>query len=110
MPSNEDTIASDLKMLPEAIVKDIVIHNDNELDSTFTLYPNPASTQITINADSKSYNLMEIKDISGRVIYTQSLLQNKTNIDVKNLVKGVYFMSLTSHITDKVLVKKFIKF
>jgi hypothetical protein len=79
-----------------------------------TVYPNPASNNITIESpqeevgsDSKQEAVIEITNIQGQLIKTLATSGNKTNIDVSVLPSGVYVIEVR---TEKgVFVNKFIK-
>ncbi|WP_367388181.1 T9SS type A sorting domain-containing protein [Lewinella sp. LCG006] len=70
------------------------------------LFPNPASSRLTIAAETP-INLLRIYDLSGRV--QKMLIPNgeTVNIDVSDLVKGLYFVEVKS--VDGIEMLKFIK-
>ncbi|MCB9194674.1 MAG: T9SS type A sorting domain-containing protein [Flavobacteriales bacterium] len=67
----------------------------------FSLYPNPAETNITIDVDGT--HLLTITDLSGKVI-TKKMITGVTSIPVNEFVSGVYFFSLDGNVS-KVIVK-----
>lgn len=68
----------------------------NELDLTLlNVHPNPATTQITI--DSPSSQKIEIYDVIGNLVTTQSVAIGKTTIDVSNFDSGIYFVRGQHH-------------
>jgi len=71
----------------------------------FTIYPNPASTKITIESSSKG--LMTFWTISGQEILHQTITEQTTPIDIGSLPNGVYFVRLT--VEKAVQVGKFVK-
>jgi len=70
-----------------------------------TLYPNPATDNVTIEALQKS--TIDILNIQGQSILRRQILQGKTDIDIRALAKGVYILRLCSN--DKIAVTKIIK-
>ena len=70
--------------------------------SQFSLYPNPATTFITLEFNNKTGDEIsaEIRNITGKVIwqdiYEPSTLQVKDKIDIRLLSKGIYFIRLIS--------------
>jgi len=63
-----------------------------------TIYPNPSNGQFTIDATG-----FEAKDVSvsifnqmGRNVFENSSLKNQEKVDLSNLPKGIYFVTLTS--------------
>ena len=65
-----------------------VAENDVQID----VFPNPAADHITIKADALQG--VEIIDLSGRVVMTQTCNGNHTTIDLSPLQKGLYVVSV----------------
>lgn len=80
----------------------------NEKTFNFTVFPNPASTQVTIQLDGIDGDvMMRIFDLRGILVKAMIINSRDTDIDVSGLAKGVYIISLDG---DKKTVKKqFIK-
>ncbi len=57
-----------------------------------SIYPNPASQQITIESSSKSKMNYQVKTILGKVLKTGSSLENKTSIDLSSFASGMYLI------------------
>ena len=75
-------------------------------ESTFNLYPNPANDFIDIETDFKNC-YFSVFDVTGKLIFKEKIIQNKTRIDLSNYANGLYFIQLQS---DKHMIsKKFIK-
>jgi len=53
---------------------------------------------------SEDIRLIEIVDVSGRKVHSQSTV----HVDISSLSAGLYFVRLTST-TDKVMTKKLVK-
>jgi len=63
-----------------------------------TIYPNPASTALTIdfkNATCK-INLVEITDIRGNKMFEIKTAESRFTVQVKNYPAGIYFVILNS--------------
>lgn len=77
---------------------------DEAINSNFSIYPNPATNQITISHNYQGNLEYEILDLSGRrIFYSVS-----KKIDISNLTSGVYLVALK--LDGKVNgVEKFIK-
>ncbi|MFH1161452.1 MAG: T9SS type A sorting domain-containing protein [bacterium] len=76
--------------------------------SLFSIYPNPAFTQITIETsaipiDSK----LSILNLNGQKLITRQITEPKTQLDISTLPNGVYIVHLTNDRT--VEVRKIIK-
>jgi hypothetical protein len=61
-------------------------------ESSFTIYPNPAITNITI--ETPTTGILSISSLDGKVILQQEISGPITNIDIKDLPKGVYAVRL----------------
>lgn len=70
-------------------------------DSKVNFYPNPAKDYIQINEEDKDL-LINIYDVSGKLVITSKFVDNKINIS--NLNKGNYFANF---ITKKGEIKNF---
>ena len=70
----------------------------NQPDKNFSVYPNPASTELRIS-NAEPGNEIRIYDMLGNTIYT-SAITNKV-IDVTSLSPGLYFIELRSESISK---------
>lgn len=62
----------------------------------FKIYPNPASSTVTISAaEVGSYNL-SVTDLSGKVVMTKSLNGIENTLDISALSTGAYFFELNA--------------
>lgn len=66
-------------------------------ESTFKLYPNPASNQFFIES-SEALNLeINIKDIDGKLLVNKQILGNKkSKVNTSDLTSGIYIVELRS--------------
>lgn len=80
----------------------------------FNAYPNPATSNVVIQYDLAGRSAdarIVITSLVGNKVYTQSLNSNsgKANIDISNLVAGIYFYSIEANgqviSTKKLIVK-----
>ena len=84
--------------------------NGADADNALSLYPNPASTTVTIVV-SGQWSVVSLVDVNGREVYTQALKQsgNQTiTVDVSDMAKGAYFVRLTGEqntVVRKLIVK-----
>lgn len=72
------------------------------------IYPNPANDKIIIeNLQNSKETILSILNISGQELIRQQIKDSKTQVDISNLIGGVYFVKI---ITDKAFkVRKIIK-
>lgn len=82
-------------MLSYSLVKSVVFMT-NVLASS-KIYPNPANETLTIeipfNTDNVNYKII---DLSGGVVKAGIFHSDKTNLDIQDLKKGVYMISLSN--------------
>jgi para-nitrobenzyl esterase len=73
------------------------------------IYPNPASEKLTLSLTKiKPKSKVEIFDVTGKLIYLCSIQEQKTEINTKNLVSGIYFLKVTQDdlsITRKIIIE-----
>lgn len=75
-----------------------------------SIYPNPSNDKITIDFASyltKNKLFFSIYNIHGQLLLKQPLKQEKTEIDISNLAKGIYILRLNNN--EKTEVVKFVK-
>lgn len=81
--------------------------NSNDFGNQILLYPNPTDDIITIQFPFATDAKIEITDIRGKIIKSQSVRQNVlSNINIKELAGGMYFVKIS--ITNNTLILKLI--
>ncbi|MGL2965388.1 T9SS type A sorting domain-containing protein [Flavobacterium sp. XGLA_31] len=70
--------------------------NPQFASSAFKVYPNPASSMVTISAEQlDSYNV-KVTDITGKVMLNKEFSGVENTVDVTNFSAGVYFFEVNS--------------
>lgn len=75
-------------------------------DTDISIYPNPTSDYLFIEINGKAIDkesLIRVTNIQGQQIYSKT--NNGSQIEVSNLIDGIYFLEVTD--TDLVYKKKF---
>jgi hypothetical protein len=74
------------------------------LKSTLSLYPNPATDNITVEISGKAANgsNLSILNIEGQALIARQITKPKTQIDISLLPSGVYFVRVTGERTVEV--------
>ena len=75
-------------------------------DNVIGAYPNPFSSGITVNGFAPSTQI-SIKDITGKIVYEETMLDTKACINLSGLQTGVYLLEVRSE--DTLTVKRLIK-
>lgn len=81
-----------------------------ELEATqFTLYPNPTQGIVSLKVENMTIREVEVYDIFGKMIYSQTAVENELELDLTQNQTGVYLVKITSEnnrsITKKVVVQ-----
>jgi hypothetical protein len=63
-----------------------------------SVYPNPTSATLTINSKLEMVKSVQIKDVSGKVVYTASPNALQSELNVSELTNGFYLVEIA---TDK---------
>lgn len=71
--------------------------DENELDNSVVLYPNPATSLVSIKADSPIRSI-QLYDVQGRILVTSLVDESETSFDISGYSTGVYYVKIT---TDK---------
>jgi hypothetical protein len=60
------------------------------------IYPNPASAKLTVETGIDSYRDVQISiyNLQGQPVFSKTITQQKTPIDVTWLTGGIYFYEL----------------
>ncbi|MQP23484.1 T9SS type A sorting domain-containing protein [Flavobacterium sp. LMO8] len=65
---------------------------DDVIKNNFSIYPNPASTSITIKGENFENEEIEIYNMLGQRVIGKNLITNESTIDISNLANGVYMV------------------
>ena len=78
----------------------------NEQNNTTMVYPNPVSDKLTIETQ-EAINSLEIYNVLGALVYSQTNCNNKVEIQMSQLPSGTYLIRLTTDNTT--LLRRFVK-
>ena len=75
----------------------IIIIGEKEINDSnvFSLYPNPTTGIITIEFNNKEEREIETRDVLGNVILNSRTTELKSEINLSEKAKGVYFIKVT---------------
>jgi photosystem II stability/assembly factor-like uncharacterized protein len=77
--------------------------NEQVKDNAYSIYPNPATNNITINSSTTLHKIM-VTDVLGKIVLTQTSANTSESIDLSHLQTGVYF--LTANGATKKIIKE----
>ncbi len=69
---------------------------ENSIVSNFSIYPNPATDNVTISLTESVSGTVSIVDLHGNVVATKSISGNTSNISTSELASGVYVVKINS--------------
>lgn len=69
---------------------------ENSTISKFKIYPNPATSVVTISTPDVDAAKLSVTDLSGKVVMTKSLNGIENTVDISSLSAGAYFFELSS--------------
>lgn len=76
---------------------------------TFHISPNPATSELTVTVLNSTEPLyLQLVDISGKVVASQSVTNSSNKINLKNLAKGFYLVKInssTKSYTEKLIIE-----
>ncbi len=72
-----------------------------DTESTFSVYPNPANDQISINSRKLPVDGISISDLQGRIVYSNNESFAGTKTYNLSLEKGIYLILLKGDVTFK---------
>lgn len=64
--------------------------NNNE--PLISVWPNPATASVTVGTGNLTDGYIQLSDITGRIIFTQSIQQAFTTIDLSAYERGIFFI------------------
>lgn len=72
---------------------------------SISVYPNPTSGMLTIEG-IQSQILLNVTDVTGRIIYSKEFTPMDTTIDLSDLTPGIYFLkTVENKIIEKIILK-----
>lgn len=73
------------------------VSTDELLVNSFNVYPNPSNGQITVTIDEQFNNSqVTVLDLTGRVVYTNTITSSTQAFDVSYLAKGKYIINIAT--------------
>lgn len=87
----------------------VVSVKENFKESLASIYPNPTNGIFTIELNTKEKQSLQLFDMTGNVVLSQTIENGKANIDANYLAAGIYNMSIkgnASVINQKLVIVK----
>ena len=74
----------------------LVNTREPSIEKLVRISPNPATDQVRLSFDGVFEGSLQIFDSNGRIVRTTNKISLPSNISVKDLVDGVYFLKMTN--------------
>ncbi len=90
-------------------VQSLGIAINEETNSSFLVYPNPTKASVTLEVvnSNKQFESFAIHNILGQVVRTGNLINNKAEVDLGALSKGVYTVMINnSTLYSKIILER----
>lgn len=83
----------------------VSVNDVNKNDIMIMVYPNPVHDVITVKLlqPLSAHSVLSIRDLKGAVIKTIKLTEERTDIDMSGLAKGIYFLKYSDEKQNQVL-------
>ena len=82
--------------------------NVNQIESNFSIYPNPSNGIINVQAVEK-INTVNVYNMIGNLVMVRNISNTQTTLDIEKLTNGIYFIELNfdngSIINSKIIKK-----
>lgn len=70
----------------------------------FSMYPNPATTSITITSKESAIRTISITDVLGKLVHTEAHQAVETiQMDISSLSQGMYFVTINDVVSEKII-------
>ncbi|MCG3166749.1 MAG: hypothetical protein POELPBGB_02531 [Bacteroidia bacterium] len=80
------------------------IEEANAISNNISVYPNPATNYVTVEANGYSIEIVRIVDMLGQTVSETQVNSSKTQLDVTTLSQGAYFVQLL--VNDQLITKR----
>lgn len=75
------------------------------MQTTCTLYPNPAADQLTVAVEDVTGAWLQLRDASGRLVLERQIKAQTTRLDVGNLTPGIYLVQYGESLPARLIVR-----
>jgi hypothetical protein len=81
--------------------------NEVSQSNVFSVYPNPANSQINVKADAKLLgSIYTVYDNTGKVVLSGKIISENTIVELENLSAGVYLLNIGENLKQTFKVIK----
>lgn len=78
--------------------------NDSETSENFSIYPNPASTELIVSTKNQIIDSIVISDVMGKILINyKDVNAENLKVDISSYSKGLYFIKINNSISKKII-------
>ncbi len=92
--NDDGTVGGDFIVYKDQFITQTPISVTDYSKGIKTIYPNPASDNLTIKLDSEKASTIAIYSMTGQLVKQQNATSSKINMDVSNLPNGNYIVAI----------------
>jgi plastocyanin len=81
---------------------------ENLLEKNISVYPNPVSSEVTINFDNTVHGTLQLSNTLGEILEQTQIDASVFTLEIGDKPKGVYFITITDEEGNK-LMRKVVK-
>ena len=81
---------------PIVNMNSVSLLNDN-ISSSFKVFPNPASNELKVNSNSEK-NYISFYDITGKLLFSKEFSLSSISINISDLSKGIYILRIENEL------------
>jgi hypothetical protein len=96
---------ADGTVVPFSNTTSALVKNSTSLE----LFPNPANENISLINLPEGGNLVQVLDLTGKVVISKEINNKIENLSLENLSKGAYFVRIQNRVSSVATVNKIIK-
>jgi len=79
------------------------LNNIQGLNNSLSVYPNPNSGEFIIELNNGLNKTVEISDVTGRIILSNTSTKDKINVNINSLSNGIYYVKIQSEKTMNII-------
>ena len=78
--------------------------NDSKFSDSFSIYPNPAMTEINVNSKDQEIDSVVISDVMGKILVHYSDVNfDSLRVDISAYAAGLYFVKINNSVLKKII-------
>lgn len=100
--------SSNITFIKSCDINPAAIEPYDKQNILMSVYPNPVLEMLTVSINPEQSAVIEITDITGKILTSTPVNDKQISIDIRNLTKGMYFIKLVKD-NNLLNTQKFIK-